>query len=199
MNYKNPGNYSGYCTDYADITLTAACAYPTRMTNVIDADGNALSWDRNATDPNTGRSLNRGRPLYDENGNCWDDDYDSSAPPGIPADPFPDDCAGHSITFVNDIELYDRDGVKMYDDVGAASRYTAEKQLWDSFVSTFNLYSDQGDEIAYYDLKDTNGVYNESGYRTLTSYFVPSCRSVQLGGTGGDNFGVRAEEPVLVF
>jgi hypothetical protein len=189
MNYKNPNNFSIYCRDYSDITLEAACAYPAEMTNVTDADGSPISWDAAA-------STNTGRPLYDDVGNCWDDTYDPANPPPTPSDPFPEDCPGHSIVTQNDVALVDKDGISVYN----VGRYTRDMQLWDSFVKTVNLKSDQGEEFAWYDLKDaTSGVYNDSGYRDLTMYFNPSCEEQEIGGSGGDNFGVRAEEPVLVF
>jgi hypothetical protein len=55
---------------------------------------------------------------------------------------------------------------------------------WDSFVSFFNL-------------KDVNG--NEAPYDAPSIYFLPDCTPhIPVGTSGGENFGILAEIPVLV-
>jgi hypothetical protein len=65
---------------------------------------------------------------------------------------------------------------------------------WDSFVNHFQIRSGPGGELALW--ADPPG---DNGYRASTIYFSPSCDpQVSIGGTGGGNFGIRAEVPVLV-
>lgn len=60
---------------------------------------------------------------------------------------------------------------------------------WDSFVQWFNLEMDSA---------HTPATIANNGAIQKTVYFKPDCDPVTLGGTGGGNFGVRAEVPVLV-
>jgi hypothetical protein len=63
-------------------------------------------------------------------------------------------------------------------------------ERWDSFVDEFNLIKD-GD--------GTPATYAEGGAIQKSLYFKPSCDPVTLGGTGGPNFGLISEVPVLVY
>jgi hypothetical protein len=65
---------------------------------------------------------------------------------------------------------------------------------WNSFVERFQIRSGPGSGLAYW--VDPPG---DNGYRASTIYFSPSCESqTPIGGSGGGNFGIRAEIPVLV-
>jgi hypothetical protein len=65
---------------------------------------------------------------------------------------------------------------------------------WNSFVERFEIRSGPGSGLAYW--VDPPG---DNGYRASTIYFSPSCESqTPIGGSGGGNFGIRAEIPVLV-
>ncbi|MEJ2402973.1 MAG: pilus assembly protein TadG-related protein [Candidatus Thiodiazotropha sp.] len=65
---------------------------------------------------------------------------------------------------------------------------------WNSFVEAFEIRSAPGSELAYW--ADPPG---DNGYRASTIYFSPSCEpQTPVGGSGGGNFGIRAEVPVLV-
>jgi hypothetical protein len=55
---------------------------------------------------------------------------------------------------------------------------------WNSFVAAFNLQEPDGSPAVW---------------RKKSIYFAPSCEPVTLGGTGGANFGARAQVPVLVY
>jgi hypothetical protein len=62
-------------------------------------------------------------------------------------------------------------------------------ERWNDFVTHFNITTD-GSTLA---------TWESGGYAQKTVYFEPSCEPLQLGGTGGANYGVRAAVPVLVF
>ncbi|NEV63032.1 TadG family pilus assembly protein [Thiorhodococcus minor] len=64
---------------------------------------------------------------------------------------------------------------------------------WNSFVQHFDLQmkNDEGQMVP--------ATFEAGGATQKTMYFRPGCKEVTLGGTGGINFGVRAEVPVLVF
>jgi hypothetical protein len=65
---------------------------------------------------------------------------------------------------------------------------------WDSFVTRFQIRSGPGAGLALW--ADPPG---NNGYRASTIYFSPSCDpQTPIGGSGGGNFGIRAEIPVLV-
>lgn len=65
---------------------------------------------------------------------------------------------------------------------------------WNAFVDAFEIRSASGSELAYW--ADPPG---DNGYRASTIYFSPSCEpQTPVGGSGGGNFGIRAEVPVLV-
>lgn len=65
---------------------------------------------------------------------------------------------------------------------------------WDSFVEGFGIRKPD-DSYAYYD----NSSPSENGWQQKTIYFLPDCSYHEpTGGTGGENFGVLAEIPVLV-
>ena len=72
------------------------------------------------------------------------------------------------------------------------SNYTTDKQTWDAFVTAFNMQIVPG-TMAWW--KDGSG----NTYKTSTFYFAPYCEASQGGGTGGPNFGVLSEVPVLVY
>lgn len=64
---------------------------------------------------------------------------------------------------------------------------------WDDFVDAFHLEKPDGDP-AYYEPPP-----DRDGWRQKTIYFAPSCAAHEpRGQTGGENFGVLAEIPVLV-
>jgi hypothetical protein len=68
------------------------------------------------------------------------------------------------------------------------------KQRWDSFVNHFAIKSSPDGDVALW--SDPPG---DNGYRSKTIYFSPSCTpQTPVGGSGGANFGIRAEIPVLV-
>jgi hypothetical protein len=75
----------------------------------------------------------------------------------------------------------------------AEGDYCRHKQIWDSFVSTFNIYSDANTIAWWQDPPATNSV------AANTYYFAPYCEEIEFGGTGGNNRGVLADTPVLVF
>lgn len=65
---------------------------------------------------------------------------------------------------------------------------------WDSFVETFGIHKPD-DTFAYYD----DSSPSENGWQQKTIYFLPDCSYHEPAGTtGGENFGVQAEIPVLV-
>lgn len=65
---------------------------------------------------------------------------------------------------------------------------------WNSFVNHFQIKSGPGAGLALW--QDPPG---DNGYRSNTIYFSPSCEpQTPVGGSGGANFGIRAEIPVLV-
>ena len=65
------------------------------------------------------------------------------------------------------------------------------KQNWDSFVTEFSLHTSTTDQLA---------TYANDGFKMKTIYFLPNCEEVVggAGGTGGTNYGIQAEIPVLV-
>lgn len=63
---------------------------------------------------------------------------------------------------------------------------------WDSFVDHFDLVMTSGDN-------KIPATYAAGGAKQKTIYFKPKCESLSFGGTGGANYGVRAEIPVLVY
>ena len=63
---------------------------------------------------------------------------------------------------------------------------------WTSFVQHFNLPASAQCNPGATKFNDC------PGYQDKTIYFVPNCSPIQLGGTGGGNFGDRALVPVLV-
>jgi hypothetical protein len=68
------------------------------------------------------------------------------------------------------------------------------KVRWNSFVDAFDIRAAPGSGLAYW--ADPPG---DNGYRSNTIYFSPSCEpQTPVGGSGGANFGIRAEIPVLV-
>ncbi|NIC07556.1 TadG family pilus assembly protein [Billgrantia bachuensis] len=70
---------------------------------------------------------------------------------------------------------------------------TSGAERWDSFVDTFNLQKENGDP-AYWSSDP-----QESGWRQKSIYFLPSCSYHDpKGQTGGENFGILAQIPVLV-
>jgi hypothetical protein len=71
---------------------------------------------------------------------------------------------------------------------------TDGKVRWNSFVDAFDIRSGPDSGLAYW--ADPPG---DNGYRPSTIYFSPSCEpQTPVGGSGGANFGIRAEVPVLV-
>lgn len=60
---------------------------------------------------------------------------------------------------------------------------------WNSFVDAFSLVMDSSGMPA---------TFEGGGAIQKTLYFKPECDPVSIGGTGGANYGVRAEVPVLV-
>lgn len=68
---------------------------------------------------------------------------------------------------------------------------------WNDFVSFFNLRTSDG-QLAEYEFTTDDGK-TASGFTKKTIYFLPDCTPHELKGlTGGQNFGVLAEIPVLV-
>lgn len=64
---------------------------------------------------------------------------------------------------------------------------------WDDFVETMNLRDADG-SLATWDSQS-----KESGWRQKSIYFLPSCSYQEpKGQTGGENFGILAQIPVLV-
>lgn len=64
---------------------------------------------------------------------------------------------------------------------------------WDNFVEAMNL-RDSDNSLAYWDSDP-----QESGWRQKSIYFLPSCSVHEpKGQTGGENFGILAQIPVLV-
>ena len=68
----------------------------------------------------------------------------------------------------------------------------AGKVRWASFIRHFNLknviVNEDGDEVA-----------KPAPFAKMSIYFLPDCSGHELAGrTGGENFGVLAEIPVLV-
>jgi hypothetical protein len=60
---------------------------------------------------------------------------------------------------------------------------------WNSFVCHHNLQMDDAGTVA---------TFENGGAIQKTIYFHPDCDPYTLGGTGGNNYGIRAEVPVLV-
>jgi hypothetical protein len=88
------------------------------------------------------------------------------------------------------VPAYSEAGAEVY----AAGQYCRHKQIWDSFVETFNIRTTDGNgPLAYWSDSPPNP------YKNNTYYFAPYCEVTELGGTGGNNFGVLSEVPVLVF
>jgi hypothetical protein len=63
-------------------------------------------------------------------------------------------------------------------------------ERWDSFVEAFGLLIDSNPDIP--------ATWENGGAVHQTMYFRPSCTPIELGETGGANYGVRAAVPVLV-
>ena len=64
---------------------------------------------------------------------------------------------------------------------------------WDDFVETFNIRRPDGT------LADYNPPPDRGGWRQKTIYFLPDCTPHEpIGRTGGENFGILAQIPVLV-
>jgi hypothetical protein len=61
---------------------------------------------------------------------------------------------------------------------------------WNSFVDAFDLLIDSDPDI--------EATWENGGAIQQTMYFRPSCEAIELGQTGGANYGVRAAVPVLV-
>jgi hypothetical protein len=61
---------------------------------------------------------------------------------------------------------------------------------WNSFVGAFGLLIDSNPDIP--------ATWENGGAIQQTMYFKPSCDPIELGQTGGANYGVRATVPVLV-
>ena len=61
---------------------------------------------------------------------------------------------------------------------------------WNSFVNHFDLLIDSNPDI--------EATWENGGAIQKTVYFRPDCDPITLGGTGGANYGIRAEVPVLV-
>jgi hypothetical protein len=61
---------------------------------------------------------------------------------------------------------------------------------WDSFVDHFDLLIDSNPDIV--------ATWENGGATQQTIYFRPDCDTIELGETGGANYGVRATVPVLV-
>jgi Flp pilus assembly protein TadG len=61
---------------------------------------------------------------------------------------------------------------------------------WNSFVEAFGLLIDSNPDIP--------ATWENGGAVHQTMYFRPSCTPIELGETGGANYGVRAAVPVLV-
>jgi hypothetical protein len=62
---------------------------------------------------------------------------------------------------------------------------------WNSFVNAFGLLIDSDPDIP--------ATWENGGAIQQTMYFKPSCNAIELGETGGANYGVRAAVPVLVY
>lgn len=70
---------------------------------------------------------------------------------------------------------------------------TSGVERWNSFVDTFNLRKANGN-MAYW-----NSQPQQSGWQHKSIYFLPSCSYHEpKGQTGGENFGILAQIPVLV-
>ena len=70
---------------------------------------------------------------------------------------------------------------------------------WDDFVDHFNLMGLDTDGDGYPDPAYWNDNPQLNGWRQKTIYFAPACTVEEPSGlTGGRNFGIRAEVPVLV-
>ncbi|WP_290653640.1 pilus assembly protein TadG-related protein [Aquisalimonas sp.] len=66
-------------------------------------------------------------------------------------------------------------------------------ERWDDFVETFNIRKPDGTLATWDDDPQ------ERGWKQKTIYFLPDCSfSEPIGQTGGENFGVLAQIPVLV-
>ena len=61
---------------------------------------------------------------------------------------------------------------------------------WNSFVDHFNLLIDSNPDI--------EATWENGGAIQKTVYFKPDCDPITLGGSGGANYGIRAEIPALV-
>lgn len=69
-------------------------------------------------------------------------------------------------------------------------------ERWNSFINHFEIKDNAGGAAAICpDLEKPNKC---ESYKSSTIYFAPDCNSVPMGGTGGPNFGILAEVPVLV-
>ena len=65
---------------------------------------------------------------------------------------------------------------------------------WNDFVTHFQItrsYDEFGNPVL--------ATWENLGYQQQTLYFEPDCDAIELGGTGGANYGVRAAVPVLVY
>lgn len=63
-------------------------------------------------------------------------------------------------------------------------------QRWNEFVADFNLVTSATNQLA---------TYENDGFKKKTIYFMPACKfNTGAGTTGGHNFGIQAEIPVLV-
>ena len=69
---------------------------------------------------------------------------------------------------------------------GVINTELERRQCWRDFVEAFSILNTSGQPAT------------EDDYRSNSFYFMPACYGHQLGGTGGQNFGILAKIPVLV-
>jgi Flp pilus assembly protein TadG len=91
-----------------------------------------------------------------------------------------------------EMELPDTDGDGVSDGVWSNAESDGITR-WNDFVETFQLYKPDG-TLAYWSADPSL-----NGWRQKTIYFLPDCAYHEpTGRTGGENFGILAQIPVLV-
>ncbi len=179
-----------WVTDHGSIPdKHGICQIPTRMTDVSIGAGDGttqLNWDVNI--PNGGAVDGKNFVTVRTRFDTFQDG--SSVPNGVNAS-FSDltwtTC--QSFDPADQAKCADGNNAVIYDD---KTPYTEEKQEWDAFVRAFDMQIGPGVYAWWSDAP-------KNPYQADTYYFAPYCGATKGGGTGGPNFGVLAEVPVLVY
>ena len=201
-------NTAGW-TNYSQDPCTTANAND--MDALVCSDGNGTSVS--VTLGGVGATGGVQQSTFDAMRQCWIDSANSTTDEGIPNEPWNltlpvVDCPGKNVSNcpkymgvveINVIWMTEAGTDPHYDnapkEMNIPATDTSERIEWSS--SAENGYDRWQSFVTKFDLQNVDN--DPAPYAKKSIYFLPLCsKKTPLGGTGGKNYGILAEIPVLV-